>query len=143
MEYPALEKRLKFYYVTVIISIFSAVLSFSYNAWRLELSEDNSTIRTASFQVLVELAELEQGMYSLHYDHKEDWSPRKGWVSIALIRDLSMLIGTPAAKEAQVLHAKWKALWPDIEQDPVALNSIISQIDVLRERITKDLASLE
>ena len=64
-----LEKKFKVYYLTAIFSLIFAVVGFSYNAWRLEVTEDNSNIRTTAFEVLTELAELQQLIYSAHYDH--------------------------------------------------------------------------
>lgn len=144
MEPSVLERRLKFYYVTVIISVFSAVLSFAYNAWRLEVSEDNSTVRTASFQVFLQLAELEQGIYSLHYDRdKVAGSPRKGWVSVALIRDLSMLIGPDVARESEILHSNWSKRWSLIETDRQAVDGMVQDIDKVRVLITQHLTELD
>lgn len=40
------------------------------------MTEENSNIRTASFQVLIELAEREQIVYAAHYDilnYAEKW----------------------------------------------------------------------
>ena len=101
-----LDRKLKVYYMTAIISMIFAVVGFSYNAWRLEVSEDNSNIRTASFEVLQELAELEQTIYALHYDnYVTEGSPRKAWVSVGLIVDMSMLISPEVIKEAENLKS--------------------------------------
>ncbi|WP_299768257.1 hypothetical protein [uncultured Pseudoteredinibacter sp.] len=143
MDNNLLERRLKFYYITVVLSVFSACISFAYNAWRLEISEDNSTARTAAFQVLLKLSELEQGMYSLHYDQQEIWSPRHGWVAVALVKDLSLLIGDDAKHKADTLHQTWTAQWEQIEQNEAAVSAIVGKIDKLREAITLRLASLE
>lgn len=77
----SLENKVKYYQFVSILSLVFAMTGFSYNAWRLEVTEENSNIRTASFQVLIELAELEQIVYASHYD-KDDikGNPRDGWV---------------------------------------------------------------
>lgn len=54
------ESNLQIYRVVLIISILLAGLSFSYNIWRLEVSERSNPIRAAGMQVLLELSELEQ-----------------------------------------------------------------------------------
>lgn len=73
------QAKLKLYYLTAIFSLIFSLLGFSYNAWRMEVSEDNSNIREAAFEVLKELGELEQIVYALHYDHDQtSGSPRKG-----------------------------------------------------------------
>lgn len=143
MENDILERRLKFYYITVVLSVFSACVSFAYNAWRLELSEDNSTRRTAAFEVLLKLSELEQGMYSLHYDEKDSWSPRHGWVAVALVGDLSMLIGSDVKIQADSLQRTWSDQWQRLDHDKTALNAVVIKIDKLREAIKLRLLSLE
>jgi len=96
-----LEDKLKVYYVTAIFSVVFAVVGFSYNAWRLEVTEDNSNIRAASFEVLTVLAELEQIIYAAHYDKDtKEGSPRKGWVKIGLIVDLDSLISKSSEEQA-------------------------------------------
>ena len=80
------------YFFTAIASVVFAFIGFSYNAWRMEASEDNNNTRIASFQILQELAELELIVFAAHYDNnKIDGSPRKGWVKVNLIHDLSYL----------------------------------------------------
>lgn len=37
---------------TAVVSLVFAVSGFSYNAWRLEQSEENNIVRDASFHVL-------------------------------------------------------------------------------------------
>lgn len=143
MDNSILERRLKFYYITVVLSVFSACVSFAYNAWRLEISEDNSTTRTAAFQVLLKLSELEQGMYSLHYDQQGSWTPRHGWVAVSLVRDLSMLIDDDVRREAEALHQIWSEQWEQLDQDEAALKAIVNKIDKLRQAISFRLASLE
>jgi hypothetical protein len=78
-----LKKKLRLYYITTIFSLVFAVVGFSYNAWRLEVSKDNNNIRTASFEVLKNLAEFEQVLFSAHYDQDEvSGNPRLGWIKI-------------------------------------------------------------
>jgi hypothetical protein len=61
-----LNNKLKIYYMTAIVGVVLSVTGFIYNAWRLEISEYNNNVRTASFEVLKELAELEQIIYARH-----------------------------------------------------------------------------
>ena len=85
-----------------------AVLGFSYNTWRMELSEDNNNIRTASFEVLLQLSEFEQILYAAHYDKdNKAGSPRKAWVKVGLITDLSGLIGEQVKSESVKLNKLW------------------------------------
>lgn len=139
-----LEKRLMFYYITAVLSLISALAGFGYNAWRLEVTEDNNTVRTASFEVLKQLAHLEQIIFTLHYDKNTvEGSPRKGWVAIGLINDLSMLVSADVEQKAQNLKATWSDRWASIETNEEAVNVLISEVDLVRVAIKKALMSLE
>ena len=125
-----LENKLKAYYATAILGVVFAVIGFTYNAWRLVVSEDNTNIRTAAFAVLNELAELEQTIYSAHYDQDNvNGSPRKGWVKVGLIVDLSMLMGDSVEQSAA--------------QDRATTNELIEKIDNVRSEIKSQLTMLD
>jgi len=139
-----LENKLKVYYVTAIFSVVFAVVGFSYNAWRLEVTEDNSNIRSASFEVLTVLAELEQIIYAAHYDKDiKEGSPRKGWVKIGLIVDLGSLISSSSEEQAQKLKAAWQKNWEIMAHDIDATNILVSEIDAVRNEIKLTLNELE
>ncbi len=125
-----LENKLKAYYATAILGVVFAVIGFTYNAWRLVVSEDNTNIRTAAFAVLNELAELEQTIYSAHYDQDNvNGSPRKAWVKVGLIVDLSMLMGDSVEQSAA--------------QDRATTNELIEKIDNVRSEIKSQLTMLD
>lgn len=139
-----LEKKLKVYYLTAIFSVLFAVIGFSYNAWRLELTEDNSNIRTASFEVLTELAELEQLIYAAHYDKDtKEGNPRKGWVKVGLIVDLAGLISKPAGTQAVKLRDTWERNWETLAQDQQAVDMLVKEIEFVRSEIKSTLKELE
>ena len=137
----ALEARLKAYYITAISGVVFALLGFSYNTWRLEVSEDNNNVRTAAFAVLNELAELEQFIYLAHYDHANT-SPRTGWVKVGLIADLSGLISEPVKKQAQLLRESWSLRWELFAGDRAATNELVNAIDAVRDAIKQKLLEL-
>lgn len=138
------EAKLKMYYLTAIFSVVFSLLGFSYNAWRMEATEDNSNIREASFEVLKALGELEQVVYALHYDHDQhEGSPRKGWVKIGLIEDMSMLISPEVAADAKQLKQTWSKHWTALEKSDAANEAVIAKVEVLREGIKQALLSLE
>jgi hypothetical protein len=139
-----LNNKLKIYYVTAIVGVVLSVTVFIYNAWRLEASENNNNVRTASFEVLKELAELEQIIYALHYDANHvEGSPRKGWVRVGLIFDLSMLIGEQPKIQAGELISAWTDNWNRIETDMTATSTVVNKIDEMRSTIKQTLISLE
>ena len=139
-----LHDKLRTYYVTAILGVVFAIVGFSYNAWRLEVSEDNNNIRTASFEVLKELAELEQIIYAAHFDRNEiEGSPRKGWVKIGLIVDLSSLVSKPVEKDANALASTWQDNWENITQDRSAVDQLVNKIETVRQEIKSTLGALE
>lgn len=138
------EIRFRIYFVATLLSITFAVLGLTYNTWRQELSEDNTNIRTASFTVLIELAELEQLIYVLHYDQDEsEGSPRKGWVKIGLITDLSILISKPVYEKSLLLKDSWQGNWKNIMRDRRAVNKLVESIETIRSEIKVTLYELD
>lgn len=121
-----------------------AVIGFSYNAWRMELTEDNNNIRTASFEVLTVLSELEQIIYAAHYDKDmQEGNPRKAWVKVGLIVDLSGLISQQVEKEADNLKELWASNWQSVKDNEVTTQKLIDQIDKVRISIKMDLKNLQ
>ncbi len=131
-----LRRRLLLYQVTTMFGIAFAFVGFSYNVWRMEVTEENNNIRTACFEIVTELAALEQVLYAAHYDHDPNQgSPRIAWVKVGLIRDLSTLTAAPVAVRADDLHRMWSANWHAVMQHEKALADVIAAIDAVREEI--------
>lgn len=138
-----LELRLRSYYATAVISLVFAVVGFSYNAWRLELSEDNNNIRTAAFSMLQELAELEHIVFARHYDRDlERGNPRAGWVKVGLIADLSLLVDTGVQERADTLRQVWAQNWSGLGSEQAAVEAVGEAIDGVRAAIKARLAKL-
>jgi hypothetical protein len=139
-----LKKKLRLYYITTIFSLIFAVVGFSYNAWRLEVSEDNNNIRTASFEVLKNLSEFEQVIFSAHYDQDESaGNPRLGWIKMGLIVDLSSLISPDVESSAEQLKQRWNDSWLTIQASQHDIGFITDQIDEVRATIKAKLADLD
>ncbi|MBN3563198.1 hypothetical protein [Aliamphritea spongicola] len=137
-------QKFKIYQMTAIFSMLFALLGFSYNVWRMEVTEENSNIRTACFEILLELSNLEQQIYALHYDKDQvAGNPRKGWVKVGLIADLSTLTKDSVIEEAQELKAVWSNKWDKIEYDQSATNNMVTQIEAVRSEIKLVLSTLE
>lgn len=139
-----LPREFKFYYLTAVASLIFAVVGFSYNAWRLEATENNSNIRMASFELLKNLSQLEQIIYAAHYDNNTtEGSPRKGWVRIGLIIDLSLLIDKPTEQSAALLKANWQNNWNQYADDQAATERLVEDIDLVREGVKNALHNLK
>ncbi|MBB1385985.1 MULTISPECIES: hypothetical protein [Pseudoalteromonas] len=132
------------YFFTAIASVVFAFIGFSYNAWRMEVSEDNNNTRIASFQILQELAELELIVFAAHYDSNEvEGSPRKGWVKVNLIHDLSYLAVDKVRLKAQKLQKNWQTNWPNMVEHESAAQSITHAIDNVRIEVVSELKRLD
>jgi hypothetical protein len=139
-----LQHRLKSYYLTAIASIVIAVVGFTYNSWRLEVSEDNNLIRAAAFQVLIELSEFEQIIYAAHYDQdKLMGNPRNGWVKLGLVVDLSVLVSEDVERQALALKTLWAEQWQQLPGSRKTADALVEKIERLRDEIKLLLSELD
>lgn len=143
MEMPNILKRLKVYQITSIISIFLTLIGFSYNVYRLEQSEINSNIRTSSFEMLKELANLEQIVYAAHYEKDSiKGNPRTGWVKVGIIVDLSIICFQKNSMETNQLYKTWQDNWSSMKDNRESVDKIINSIDNVRKEIRIVLQNL-
>ncbi|MCG7561298.1 MULTISPECIES: hypothetical protein [Pseudoalteromonas] len=139
-----LSEKVRLYQMSLIASMLFAFVGFTYNAWRLEVSEQNNNIRTACFEMLRELAQLEQLIYIAHYDQdKTQGSPRKGWVSVGLINDFSYLTNGELQQSASTLKATWSDNWQNIYASTQAVDLVVKDIDTVRGDIKQLLNELD
>ena len=132
------------YQVAVIFSVLFALLGFSYNVWRMEVSEENNTIRTACFEMLINLSSLEQLIYTAYYDGDiKEGSPRKGWVTVNLIADLSALTDDAVKRESFALKEIWAINWSTMATSKDSVDKMVKAIDSARAEIKRLLSSLE
>jgi len=143
MEMSQITKRLKIYQITSIITILFTLVGFSYNVYRLEQSEINSNIRTSSFEMLKELANLEQIVYASHYE-KDDkaGNPRTGWVKVGIIKDLSIICFDKNTKYTDELFETWKNNWSTMKDSRDSADKIVEKIDNVRVNIREVLKNL-
>lgn len=139
-----INRKLKLFYITSVFSLLFAVLGFSYNAWRMEITEDNNNIRTAAFEVLTQLSEMQQMIYAAHYDKDlEEGNPRKIWVKVGLIVDLSALISVQVEAQANELRNLWSESWQQVNDDEAVTQNLIAKIDNVRNEIKMALKKLQ
>jgi hypothetical protein len=139
-----LKTKLKNYYFTAIFSVIFAVTGFAYNTWRMEVTEDNSNIRTAAFEVLIVLAEFEQILYAAHYDKNTvEGSPRLGWVKVGLASDLSALVSPKVEKKMENLTLIWSEKWSTIPDNNQIVTDLVDTVTEIRMEIKKVLKALD
>jgi hypothetical protein len=133
--------------LTALFSMFFALIAligFSYNVWRMEISEYNANVRDASFEMLLQLSELELIIYAGHYDKdKITGNPRKAWVKVGLINDLSQITNPRMQKATELLRQSWQENWQSFSADNASTTKIIASIDTTREEVRFLLATLE
>ena len=131
-----LKEKLKVYYIMSVFSVLFALLGFSYNTWRMEVSEENNNVRTAAFEVLSHLGELEHVILSAHYDNDlVEGNPRKGWIKVGLVVDLNVLITPEVADKALKLKAQWADSWHLMRTEQAVVTDLVTRIDDTRMAI--------
>jgi hypothetical protein len=127
-----------------LISLMVALGSLSYNTWRNERTEYNRNIRTATFELLVKLSELQRVVYLAQYDRdRSGGNPRTGWTYVLVIRDLSSVEPPPVPAKAAQLQQTWGENWEGLGRDDEAsVSRIDDAIGALREAALMTLRSL-
>lgn len=129
--------------LVAIISLTVALSGLGYNTWRNEKSEHNSNIRTASFEVLTVVGELQRVVFFSHYDKSTEYgSPRSGWAHILTIHDLSQVMPAPLPEEADRLKGVWERNWDSLGNSEASVDAINAAIDTYRLSVLSTLRSL-
>lgn len=131
-------------HLIAIISLIVAIIALSYNTWRNEQTEKNRNIRTAAFEVLKELGELQIVINYSHYQpNKELGNTYLGWGHIAFINDLGQLLPQPIPKKVKILTDDWGLNWGKIKTDEAASDMISNEVDKTRESVLDVLRKLK
>ena len=140
---PTLREQLRNNAVA-LISLVVALGSLAYNTWRNERTEHNRNVRTAGFEILTKLAELERVVFLAQYDQDtQGGNPRTGWTYVLVIRDLSELVPEDVPTQAVNLRKVWGENWEGLgKDDETAVDRIDDAITKLRETTLRMLRSL-
>jgi len=127
-----------------IISLVVAITALSYNTWRNETTEENRNIRVASFEILMNLGNLQLITDYAHYDRNtEQGNPITGWGYIAMIEDLSfLLMPTPIPEMSTELKQIWSENWQKLGSDPNSVKHITNAINAMRETVKSQLKTI-
>ncbi|MEZ9595891.1 hypothetical protein AB4298_14745 [Shewanella sp. 10N.261.52.F9] len=138
------EQTISIFQLTAVFSMVFALVGFSYNVWRMEITEYNSNARSASFELLLQLSELESIVYAAHYDKDViQGNPRQGWVKVNLIADLSMITEPELSVAAEELKLSWQSNWQHMADDEASAQAVVTQIDETRARVRQLLKRLD
>ncbi|MCL1057592.1 hypothetical protein L2729_06210 [Shewanella gelidimarina] len=137
-------ETISIFQLTAVFSMLFALVGFSYNVWRMEITEYNNNVRSASFELLLQLSELESIIYAAHYDQDIiQGSPRKGWVKVNLIADLSVVTEPEIQSAAERLKANWQLNWESVASDENSAMQVVEKIDDTRLEVRQLLSTLE
>ena len=138
-----IQEKIVTYQIIVMMSFVFGVLGFVYNNWRYEHNEYNNNVRIASFQMMQELASLEQNIYANHYDKDPTkGNPRDGWVKVGLIDDLSIFISDDSKAAAEQMKGTWTEHWAKIADDQNVTDTLVREIDAVRTATREVLEQL-
>ncbi len=127
-----------------LISLMVAFTALGYNTWRNEQTEANRNVRQAGFEMLMHIGELQQIAYVAHYDQDAELgNPRRGWVEVLVLRDLSRLLRGRHALRVEPLYQAWKDHWDRLGEDESAVEAIDAALDDLRQDVLATLEQLE
>ena len=144
MDTEQLRQRMKWYQAMALFSVLFALVGFSYNVWRMEVTEHNSNVRDASFELLLQLAELEQIVYAAHYDGDPvRGSPRDGWVKVGLIVDLGGSCSQAVELSAVGLREVWARSWENVPGDRTGADAMAVAIEETRGEVRRVLVALD
>jgi hypothetical protein len=127
-----------------LISLVIALYGLGYNTWRNELTEANRNQRTAAFEILLKLGELQQVVFHGHYDRDTSMgNPRTGWAYVLTVHDLASVMKKPMPAMADELISTWSADWEGLGSDQDSADRVIAGIERAREQTLRVLRSLE
>lgn len=127
-----------------IVSLLTAILGLSYNAWQGHNNEINQNMRVASFEVLTNLGELQTVVNYVHYsDDKSRGQPIEGWKHVMMVRDLSRLLNPEASKQGKLLFMEWQQNWDKLEIDGQVEIHLSAQISKTRQAVLDNIDALE
>jgi hypothetical protein len=125
------------------VSILIAMSSLFYATWRNENTEYNRNIRSASFEILKNLGELQTCIHYAYY--KQDakmGDPITGWGRVLLIKDLSMVLPPPGPEQAAKLLQVWQDNFEAVGKEQKNVDAIVAQLNQTRMAVLGILNSL-
>lgn len=126
-----------------IISLLIAVIALIHNKRLYERSETNRNTRTASFEILMKLGELQQEVNLLVFAPESKGVPINAWGYVALIGDLSKLVPAPVPQKVDQMIQVWKENYAKIKENENSADVISQSIDEAREAVIQVITHLK
>lgn len=127
-----------------ILSLTIVIISFGFNSWRAEVSEKNQNMRTAGFEILKNLGQLQIVVNYAYYEPDNMLgSPYLGWGYVSLASDLSNLMTPSVAASIHKLVGVWGANFEGLKKDGKAADLISAEIDTARQTVLNSIRSFK
>lgn len=127
--------------IIAIISLIVAIIAISYNTWRTEETEKNRNFRTADFEVLNQLGQLQLVVNNARY--QKGVNPIIGWGHVSFVSDLSQILPPPVPFEIAELVRVWGDTWQTIQTNEGSADKITQKIDAARALVLHQLKTLK
>jgi len=147
--------------LVALISLMLAITSLGYNTWRNEKTEMQRNWRQASFQILVEVGELNQIILMRRYfpeatqiEENQSGEVRgahswvSGWGKATMIRDLATVMPEPMPKAGQRLFEAWQEHADDLDNPDnetareTASSELLDAVEYLRNSTVELIGDL-
>lgn len=127
-----------------VVSVLIATTALLTTQWRSEVTEENRTLRYASFEVLRELGALQQLIDQTHYGQQKPQDIHiHGWNHVLLIQDFSLLLPEPIPERTTQLSNQWQAHWQFLEENRESNEVLSQEIKKTRSTITELIKGLD
>lgn len=143
MQKPSIKQQIKTNLVA-IISLATAIGGFTYNNWRDHQNEVHQNIRSAAFEVLKDLGELQTIVNYAHFQSDSiKGNPIEGWKHAINIKDLSRLLPTTSMQQSALLYQVWQDNWESISTNTESEQRISQQIAQARSAVLNSIDDLQ
>lgn len=120
--------------VVAIVSVLVALGGFTYSTWRNERTEANRNTRTAAFEVLKTLGELQLVVdYTYYRKDPARGDAAMGWRRVQCIKDLAQIVPSPGPEDAERLLQTWRTNVGALETDKQSAAKISNEIYTTRQ----------
>jgi len=134
-------KKLKQVITVPAMMLLIAILTLIYSGYRAELNQENQTARSAGFEVLKALNELQMIIDAQRYTPDDAPNFLDGWNEVLIIDDLSDFINTAVQTQAQSLHLTWQNNFETL-QDDKANKALTTAIKKMRSSLKEAIRNL-
>ena len=118
-----------------------ATSTLVYTGYRAQLNQENQTARSAGFEVLKSLNELQMIIDAHRYTPERAPGYLKGWTQILLIDDMSGFIAPSVNQQAKALHQHWQENFEQLHTDK-ANTEMTAAIDATRISLKEAIQNL-